>query len=141
MAVFEDTATKAGVRHKFGVLDSCGTGNYHEGEEPDERTIALLKKRKIPYDENNFARGVRQPDFDKFDYIFGMDTNNVRNLKNMAPSDGKARVLIFGEFDDGKPIADPYYQRGNGFEDTYQQCLRYSHAFLRHLGLGQQAKS
>ncbi|PWZ01911.1 putative LTP1-protein-tyrosine-phosphatase [Testicularia cyperi] len=141
LAVFEDTAKKAGVRDKFDILDSCGTGNYHEGEEPDERTTALLRKRNIWYDENNFARGVRDADFSRFDYIFGMDVNNVRNLKTMAPRGSTAKVYLFGEFDDGKPIADPYYSGGNGFEVTYKQCLRYSHAFLSHLGLGAQAKS
>ena len=99
-------------------------------------------KRQIPYDENNMARGVKDVDFTKFDYIFGMDVNNVGNLKNMAPPDSTAKIYIFGEFDDAKPIADPYYISGkHGFEVTYQQCLRYSHAFLQHLGLSQQAKS
>lgn len=36
-AVFAHIVTKAGVRDKFGQIDSCGTGAYHEGEEPDER--------------------------------------------------------------------------------------------------------
>ncbi|ETS59662.1 hypothetical protein PaG_06591 [Moesziomyces aphidis] len=136
LAVFEDTCVQAGVRDRFGILDSCGTGNYHEGEEPDERTTALLVRRNIPYDAENFARGVRDADFTTFHYIFGMDTNNVRNLKTMAPRGSTARIRLFGDVDDNKPIADPYYIGGKqGFETTYKQVRRYSEKFLQELGL------
>ncbi|SPO38613.1 probable LTP1 - protein-tyrosine-phosphatase [Pseudozyma flocculosa] len=137
-AVFADLVTKAGLRDRFAKIDSCGTGDYHEGEEPDERTTALCNRKKIPID--CLARGVKQEDFHTFDYILGMDVNNVRNLKNMAPRGAKATIKMFGDFDDGKPIADPYYGGKNGFEITYEQVLRYSHAFLRDLGLGQSSQ-
>ncbi len=141
MAVFEDTATKAGVRDRFGILDSCGTADYHEGEAPHERTTELLEQRNIPYDPNNLARGITPQDYNTFHYIFGMDTNNVRNLQRMQPKGSKAKVRLFGDADDGKPIADSYYT--GDFEATYNQVLRYSHAVLRQLGFsnGGHAKS
>ncbi|TKY87832.1 hypothetical protein EX895_003413 [Sporisorium graminicola] len=141
LAVFEHTAVQAGVRDRFGTLDSAGTAHYHTGEEPDERTIDLLERRNIPYDAQNFARGVTGKDFDTFDYIFGMDTNNVRNLQRMQPKHSKAQVRLFGSVEDGQPIADSYYT--GDFEATYKQIFRYSHAFLRELGLsnGGHAKS
>ena len=36
-AVFADHVTKNNLRDSFGVIDSCGTADYHEGEEPDLR--------------------------------------------------------------------------------------------------------
>lgn len=36
-AVFNHVVEQAGLRGHFGTIDSCGTGDYHEGEEPDER--------------------------------------------------------------------------------------------------------
>lgn len=36
-AVFAHTVDKAGLKSRFATIDSCGTGAYHEGEEPDER--------------------------------------------------------------------------------------------------------
>lgn len=133
LAVFEHTATTCGVRSHFGTLDSCGTAAYHTGEEPDERTTALLDRRNIPYDLDNTARGISGADFDRFHYIFGMDTNNVRNLKRMQPAGSRANVRLFGDVDDGHPIADSYYT--GDFEATYRQIERYSRAFLRELGL------
>ncbi|PWN52759.1 putative LTP1-protein-tyrosine-phosphatase [Violaceomyces palustris] len=137
-AVFIDIITKAGLRERFGKIDSCGTGNYHEGEEPDERSVALCRRKGIPID--SLARGVVPQDFRDFDYILGMDVNNVRNLKNMQPRSSRAVIKLFGEFDDNQPIADPYYGGRNGFELAYEQIVRYSHGFLRSLGLGQAAQ-
>lgn len=38
-AIFADLISKNGLRERFGKIDSCGTANYHEGEEPDERYV------------------------------------------------------------------------------------------------------
>ncbi|KIS69530.1 putative protein-tyrosine-phosphatase [Mycosarcoma maydis] len=133
LAVFEHTANMAGVRSHFGILDSCGTAAYHTGEEPDERTTQLCQRRNIPIDLNNTARAITRDDFFTFDVIFGMDTNNVRNLKSIQPPASKAHVRLFGHVDDNQPVADSYYT--GDFETTYKQVLRYSHAYLAELGL------
>ena len=70
-AVFLDYVNRNGLRERFGVIDSCGTANYHEGEEPDPRTVAICRANDIPI--NSLARGVEPADFDKFDFIFGME--------------------------------------------------------------------
>lgn len=88
-AVFAQMVKTAGLQDKFDEIDSCGTGAYHVGEEPDERTVAVLKKKGIPC--NSLARAVSREDFSRFDYIFGMDTNNVRNLRDMQPKGTKAQ--------------------------------------------------
>ena len=38
-------------KNKFTV-DSAGTGSWHVGHSPDERSIAIAKKNKIPIIEN-----------------------------------------------------------------------------------------
>lgn len=45
------------------------------------------------------------------DYIFGMDENNIVNLKNQEPGGTKAKILLLGDFDpEGERIIrDPYY--------------------------------
>lgn len=54
---------------------------------------------------------IQEEDFHEFDYIFGMDENNVSNLKGQAPQESKAKVLLLGDFDpEGERIIrDPYY--------------------------------
>jgi len=110
-------------------VDSAGTANYHEGEEPDERTTATCKKHGVPID--HLARVVREDDFTTFDYILASDNQNLGTLQRMAPEKSTATIALFGSFEDNKPITDPYYGNISGFENVYNQCVRYSNAFFR----------
>lgn len=74
-------------------------------------------------------------DFDTFDYIFAMDRNNLRDLERLrkSNSDSKAKVMLFGEYSGtGKAevVQDPWYGADEGFETTYQQCIRFTKNFL-----------
>ncbi|XP_077526476.1 low molecular weight phosphotyrosine protein phosphatase 1-like [Haemaphysalis longicornis] len=57
------------------------------------------------------ARLVRSSDFRHFQYIFGMDEANMRDLRALAPSDSTAQIEMLGSYDpEGKSvIQDPYY--------------------------------
>lgn len=62
-----------------------------------------------------------------------MDDDNMDDLKQMTPSDAKAKVLLLIKFDPqgDKTIRDPYYDSGSeGFETCYQQCVRACNGFL-----------
>lgn len=50
-------------------------------------------------------------DFYTFDYILGMDYQNLYDLSKMQPSDTTADIKLLSEFDpDGeKEIQDPYF--------------------------------
>lgn len=68
-----------------------------------------MKKHNLAY--NNKARQITKADFKKFDYIFGMDDENIGDLKSTAPKDATAKILLLGDFDpEGERIIrDPYY--------------------------------
>jgi len=74
---------------------------------------------------------VVEEDFNSFNWILASDQMNLENLKRMAPKSSKAKIALFGSFDDNQPIQDPYYGGIRGFETTYEQCVRYSNAFFR----------
>lgn len=54
---------------------------------------------------------ITSEDFHQYDFIFGMDEANMRDLKKKAPSGSKAKLLLFGDFDPqgDRIIRDPYY--------------------------------
>ncbi|KAH6641798.1 phosphotyrosine protein phosphatase I superfamily [Chaetomium tenue] len=111
--VFQSLARKEPYSELVGKIDSCGTGAYHVGDGPDERTMETLEDHGIT-DYVHCARKVDASDFDKFDYIFAMDRGNLADLERIQrrkPS-SKAKLMLFGEYSGtGKTeiISDPYY--------------------------------
>ncbi|KAI0721218.1 phosphotyrosine protein phosphatase [Cerioporus squamosus] len=110
------------------TVDSAGTSNYHIGEDPDDRSVAVCKKNKVPIKHS--ARQVQQADFRTFTHILAADEANLRNLNRMKPRDATAEVRLWGSYLDGEAIPDPYYGGMNGFENVFEQCVKLSNAFL-----------
>lgn len=97
-----------------------------------------MKKHNLEY--NNKARQLKKDDFKKFDYIFGMDNENMSDLEDMKPSDGTAKLLLIGDFDPKgeKIIRDPYYDNNSdGFEKAYVQSVRCCENFLKKVLAGE----
>nr|CAH7742792.1 unnamed protein product [Callosobruchus chinensis] len=129
-AVFQHLIKEKGLTDKWEA-DSAAIGGWHSGSRPDSRATQTLKNHKIDY--NARARQIEDEDFNMFDYIFGMDENNISSLKSQCPKGAKAKILLLGDFDPqgDRIIRDPYYDTGaEGFEKCYQQCLRACTAFL-----------
>ncbi len=99
-------------------VDSAGTGGWHAGQSPDERSIATARNYGIDI-SNQKARKFTVSDFDTFDHIFVMDQSNYKDVLNLAPDDvAKSKVaLILGP---SKEVPDPYYGGQDGFEKVYQ---------------------
>lgn len=111
--------------------DSAATANYHTGEKPDPRALAVLSRHSVT--TNHRARKLKPDDFTKFEYIFGMDHDNIRNIKRVAPENATAKIELLGSYDPQGVliIEDPYYKHGElGFEENYEQCMRSCQAFL-----------
>ncbi|XP_070507025.1 low molecular weight phosphotyrosine protein phosphatase 1-like [Chironomus tepperi] len=133
-AVFIDIVKKRNLTDKF-YIDSAAIGSWHIGKKPERRALETMKKHNLEYD--NKARQITTEDFRKFDYIFGMDDENMSDLDERKPSDGKAKLLLLGDFDPKgeRIIRDPYYDsNSDGFEKAYVQSIRCCDAFLdKHL--------
>lgn len=132
-AVFAKLIKERNLESQWSV-DSAALGPWHAGNKPDHRALSTLKKHNVPYD--NRARQISKEDFNKFDYIFGMDDDNMSSLERKAPENSKAQLLLLGSFDPegDRIIRDPYYDDGDaGFEKCYQQCMRSCSAFLDKL--------
>lgn len=129
-AVFQHEIKQRGLSDGWFV-ESAATSSYHTGSPPDTRAQSTIKSHGIDY--RHSARQLKQSDFDRFDWIFGMDFNNVSDIESCRPSGGRAKVEMLGAYDpiDQSIIVDPYYDRGSaGFELCYQRCKRAVNAFL-----------
>lgn len=103
-------------------VDSAGTGGWHSGEMPDRRSIEIAKMNGIDI-TNQRARKVRSTDFEDFDYIFAMDTNNFQDLIKWTLDDAeRAKIkLILNEIypNEERSVPDPYWD-DNGFEKVFK---------------------
>lgn len=85
-----------------------------------------LERRSVPYDPNKKARQLNKNDYNKFDVFLCMDTNNIRNIKRIFPSDPDNKIKKLMDFDgSSKDVADPWYY-GNfdiTFDDIYEGCI------------------
>lgn len=100
--------------------DSCGTGNYHIGEQPDPRTIDVAGKHGIPI--NHQCRQLSESDGKEFDMIIGMDESNRNNIIWKLGESIKPKLWKMRAFDPqgGENVPDPYHGTEKDFESVYQ---------------------
>ena len=78
------------------------------------------------------ARLTSRADYDKFDFIIGMDSANIRDLKRLFSGDPEDKVYKMLEFADRSgDVADPWYT-GN-FDDTWRDCSDGCHGLFRQI--------
>ncbi len=131
--VFLHLVREAGLAHRFEV-DSAGTGDWHAGERPDPRAIAVAKKHGVALPSR--ARQVTPADLDLFDHVLAMDRENLRDLERMSRRSARARVRLLREHDpvrDGDDVPDPYYGGPSGFDLVYEMVHRSCSALLVEL--------
>jgi protein-tyrosine phosphatase len=118
------------------TVDSAGTGYWHTGELPDRRSIQVGKQHGIDITDQR-ARQFHPDDFDRFDRIFVMDTNNRRDVLMLAKSEEhRSKVsLMLDETHPGeeRSVPDPYYD-DNGFEAVYQMLDEACRRFIASSG-------
>jgi len=109
-------------KDKF-LVDSAGTGHWHVGKQPDERSIATAKKHGINI-SNQRGKHFNASFFEEFDYIYVMDGSNYDDVVFLAKTEEhKKKVkLILDELfpGDNVDVPDPYYGFQNGFDMVYE---------------------
>lgn len=105
------------------LVDSAGTGDWHVGQEPDNRSIAVGKKYNIDITAQR-GRQFTAKDFKNFDLIYVMDNSNKENVLALAEDESqKEKVkLILDEIFPGEnvDVPDPYFGGDLGFENVYK---------------------
>ncbi|MGN0291980.1 MAG: low molecular weight phosphotyrosine protein phosphatase, partial [Lachnospiraceae bacterium] len=80
------------------------------------------------------ARQMTKADYEKYDYLIGMDSMNIRNMMRILGGDPQQKVHRMLDFGDNpRDIADPWYT--GDFEQTYEDILEGCEALLKHLNL------
>lgn len=118
-AIFREKVKKRNFE-SFFEIGSCGTANYHVGNNADPRTISTASKNGISM--SHCVRQLTDEDLDYYDYILPMDHSNYENILRLSATH-KAKVFLIREFDPqgkGKEVPDPYYGNATHFQEVYE---------------------
>ncbi len=113
--IFREHARRAGILAEIEV-DSAGTGDWHEGDDPDHRSVHAL--REAGYAADGTARGLRDRDFLHHDLFVCMDGSHERDV--VARGAPRERVVLMRAFDPARAhddVPDPYYGGREGFTE------------------------
>lgn len=131
-AAFRHHAERAGLA---AVADSAGTGDWHIGHPPDPRAIAEAARHGIDI-RSYQGRQVTTADFTRFTHIFALDTQNLLDLRAIAPANPPARLSLLLDHVPGmagQPVADPYWGDADDFARTWEQVSAAAAALVAQL--------
>ncbi len=129
--VFKDMVRKAHLESQF-YIHSAATSREEIGNGVHYGTRRKLAAEGIPCSDHRAVQ-VTKEDYDKYDYLIVMDSNNVRNLMRILGNDPEGKVSMLLDYTErkGASIADPWYT-GN-FDETYNDVVDGCRGFLAHL--------
>ena len=125
------------------LIDSAGTHDYHVGDAPDLRAQRTVLSRG--YDISALrGRQVQDSDFDRFDYILAMDSQNLNNLTRRANVRHHHKIRLLLSFSRRFPnldVPDPYYGGQPGFDLTLEMVEDAAQGLLKAIQNRQGAQS
>ena len=106
-------------------VDSAGTGDWHVGHPPDSRAQAVALRNGADISHLR-ARRVTRDDFERFDQIIALDTNNLADLLALRPRNSRALVSLLLDHAagrEGDAVADPYFGGDKDFDAAWSEIV------------------
>ena len=127
--VFKDMVKKKGLEKQFSIASSA-TSYEEVGNDMHYGTKDKLDEKGIPYTKHK-ARRIEKQDYEKYDYIIGMEESNIRNILRIVGNDKDNKIYKLLDFSKNpRDIADPWYT-GN-FDVTYDDVKEGCEALLQN---------
>ena len=128
--IMKDLVKKAGLEKEFFIA-SAATSTEEIGNPVYPPARRRLAQAGISCD-GKYAVQLTKKDYEKYDYIIGMEQVNIRNIMRIVGDDPQKKVYRLLDFT-GQPgdIADPWYS--GDFDTTYEQVLAGCEGLLKEL--------
>ena len=128
-SVLTHLVTQSTLTTQFQI-DSAATSREEIGNGVHYGTRSKLSEEGI-FCEDHRAIQMTKRDYEKYDYLIGMDSNNMRNMQRIIGGDPQNKMYKLLDFTNrkGENIADPWYT-GN-FDVTYDDIVEGCEAFLK----------
>ena len=128
--VMKDLVKKAGLEGEFEIA-SAATSTEEIGNPVYPPARRKLAEHGIDCG-GHAARQLRRDDYDRWDYLVGMDSANLRNMHRICGGDPEGKISLLLDWT-GHPgsVADPWYT--GDFEATWQDVLAGCQALLEQI--------
>lgn len=126
--VMRDMIKKCGLDGKI-VTASAATSTEEIGNPVHSGTRRKLREHGISTD-GKYAVQLTKSDYDKYDYLIGMDSANIRNMKCITGGDEKI-IRLLDLTDEPRDVADPWYT--GDFDTTYNDVVKGCKVLLEKL--------
>jgi protein-tyrosine phosphatase len=113
------------------LIESAATSREEIGNSPHYGTVNKLREMHIPVVPHRAVQ-MTKADYEKYDYLIGMDDWNISNMLRIVGEDPEHKIKKLLEFAGSRrDIADPWYT-GN-FDETYDDIREGCEAMLNYL--------
>ena len=128
--VMKDLVEKAGLQDSIYV-ESAATSTEELGNEVYPPARRKLAEHGISC-KGKRARQLRSGDYDRFDYLIGMDDWNIRNMNIICGGDPEGKILKLMDLTDFPgDVEDPWYT--GDFEATWRDVLLGCRALIEKI--------
>ena len=119
--VMKDLVKKRGVDGEF-YIESAATTDEEIGNDIHNGTRKKLREVGVPFEKRR-ARQMVRADYDRFDYLIGMDKYNVADMKYISGGDpeNKIHFLLDFTYRRSESVADPWYT--GDFDEAYSDIV------------------
>ncbi|MDO4555746.1 MAG: low molecular weight protein-tyrosine-phosphatase [Lachnospiraceae bacterium] len=131
--ILKDMVDKEGLSDQFEIASAAtsseeiwnGTGN--PVYPPARREL----ERHGIYCGDKRAVQLKRSDYDYYDYLIGMDEQNIRNIEKITGQHGEKITMLLEHAGLKRGIRDPWYSRA--FDETYDDVVTGCQALLAHI--------
>ena len=128
--IFKKMVSNAGISDKFYIA-SAAVSNEEHGNPVYPPCRKLLNEHGIDCSEKRAVQ-IKKSDYDKYDFIIGMDSWNRRNMMRILGKDPEGKVSLLLDYTDHpRDIADPWYT--GDFDATYDDVKAGCEALLTQI--------
>ena len=128
--VMKDLVRKAGREEEFHI-QSAATHRDEIGSDTHYGTKEILKLKGVPFTPRHAVQMVKA-DYEKYDLIIGMDSENMTYIKRIIGEDTENKVHLLLSFaGEKRSVADPWYT--GAFDKTYADVVKGCTALLQVL--------
>lgn len=129
--VMKDLVRKAGLERAFQI-ESAATSYEEIGNPVYPPARRELAAHGISCDGKT-ARHLEKRDYAEFDYLIGMETSNLRNMRRICGGDPEGKMHLLLDFAEHPgEIDDPWYT--GRFSEVYDQILEGCRGLLARCG-------